>query len=203
MATADSDRRHDRIFLITAIPAVLLLVWGSCHCVSLWRGDRGSARPESAGATADSARWDPQGYLAYLKEHGTDVQRDFATGVFRAGDPVEKLLAAHKPAFRVSAGNAGVVVFRPPEPDEARGRTVIVLSENGKLKGAETDVEPGPGRGGVVCFFPLLSVSYGAPLGADRWEKLANSQHQIDAMMAVLGCPIVCGELRRAGWWPE
>jgi hypothetical protein len=134
-----------------------------------------------------------------LRANGTAVQRDFANRGFQEGDPVEKLLATHTPTFRVVGSDKVYLVFRPADSPEARGRTLIVLSERGKLTMAATSVELGLGERGLVSFLPNPRLEFSSV--TDEWEELGMLDQRLNPLIAVTGCPAVVGVLQCAGWY--
>jgi hypothetical protein len=191
MRFSSSSKLLLRVALLPVIPGLLsLLLVGIGICVSTRTRD---LHPTELGS---------ERYRADLQANGTPVQRDFANRVFRYGDPVEKLLAAHKPIYRRTDGEKVYFVFRPSEPQGTRGRTVVVIAENSKLVLAATSVERGPGDRQMLCFVPFLWLQPSS--GVSDWELIeANFFQHLSPAMAVLGCPIIVGRLRQAGYWPD
>jgi len=143
-----------------------------------------------------------------LKTDGTEVQRDFANGVFRFDDPVEKLLAKHTPRLHLAPERlqARMLFFAPEEwggERTDRTRVVLVFAVDGKLIQTVTRVRTGQGPDEGLVFFkdwggflgPLWGDDVRRPSFWRSWDAALDWYHpaMISAHMAIGGCPVGFG----------
>ena len=135
-----------------------------------------------------------------LKTDGTEVQRDFANGVFRADDPVEKLLVKHTPRLHIADERmkSRMLYFAPEEWGSERTdrtRVVLVFALDGKLVQAVTRVRTGQGPDEGLVFFKgaflaLWDDEVRRPFFWQGWDVALDRYHpaMITAHMAIGGC---------------
>jgi hypothetical protein len=150
--------------------------------------------PEFAPKPVDPA-------LVQLRTSGTAVQRDFANGVFQADDPVEKLLAKHKPVLHFHRPGIGRVLLYAPDEwgGDRTDRTgvVLVYAIEEKLVQAGTRVRTGAGTYRGLSFFKesflgLLEKDFDRPTFWRGWDMILDLVHPavVPAHMAVAGAGV-------------
>jgi hypothetical protein len=85
--------------------------------------------------------------LDWLKTQGTDVQRDFANGAFREGDPVERLLQRHPPQTVIHYPEYQTLQYECDRDPSEQGFHVLefkVIARDGRLVAATVRLEIGP-----------------------------------------------------------
>ena len=128
----------------------------------------------------------------HVKMTWTDIQRDFAADIFQAGDPVERLLAAHPSTMVIRHPPYTTVYYRRQSGDHNLASEVEVVAKDGRLVQAKAYIESGPREYTEVRFFGdgrlFYSTEYLETLGAGllRWQAEVNT-----AVMAVTGAATV------------
>lgn len=74
--------------------------------------------------------------LRLLAKECHPVWREFESGAFRQGDPLDKLLAAHKPAWQRTLGDVTVCEFHPAPDPAVHLSPVRVTAVRGRLVSA-------------------------------------------------------------------
>jgi len=193
-----------------------LLAWVAWYA-HLYRGEREEERrnprpgevarewdglviPRQPGDHVILPKRDDGPLIERLKTDGTEVQRDFANGVFRADDPVEKLLVKHTPRLHIADERmkSRMLYFAPEEWGSERTdrtRVVLVFALDGKLVQAVTRVRTGQGPDEGLVFFKgaflaLWDDEVRRPFFWQGWDVALDRYHpaMITAHMAIGGC---------------
>jgi hypothetical protein len=152
--------------------------------------DKAEPVPEFAPEPVDPA-------LVKLRTSGTAVQRDFADGVFQADDPVEALIARHKPVLHFHRPGIGGLLLYAPDKWGSEGKdhsgVVLVMVYQEKLLFAVTRVRVDAQTYRGLSFFKeswgIIEREMERPSFWRDWDMILDLGHPavVSARMAVAG----------------
>jgi hypothetical protein len=99
--------------------------------------------------------------MEWLKTQGTDVERDFANGVFREGDPVERLLQRHPPQTLIHHPEYQTLQYDCDRGPSEQGFQVLefkVIARDGRLVAATVYLKTSKGNSYTTHHFFGMDV---------------------------------------------